>query len=170
VKSIKVGGEVLSFKTSLLSIDNKGNGGTKLSTIKSFTVLHSSILKPLVKDFNKKASDKKIKKVTSVAPFETCFDLSTIGRTNTGLDVPTIDLVLQSDVKWRIFGGNSMILVNKKVACLGFVDGGKETRTAVVIGGHLLEDNLLEFVLVSSKLGFSSSLLLHNARCSNFKS
>jgi len=166
VKSIKVGGEVLSFKSSLLSIDNKGNGGTKLSTMNSFTVLHSSIFKPLVRDFNKKASDKKIKKVASVAPFETCFDLSTIGRTNTGLDVPTIGLVLEGGVEWTIFGGNSMVLVSKNVACLGFVDGGKEPRTAVVIGGHQLEDNLLEFDLVSSKLGFSSTLLLQNASCS----
>ncbi|KAK2447777.1 putative aspartic proteinase GIP2 [Trifolium repens] len=170
VKSIKVGGEVLNFKSSLLSIDNKGNGGTKISTLNNFTVLHSSILKPLVRNFVKKASDKKIKKVASVAPFKACFELSTIGRTITGLDVPTIDLVLEGGVKWRIYGGNSMVLVNKKVACLGFVNGGKEPRTAVVIGGHLLEDNLLEFDLVSSKLGFSSSLLLHNARCSNFKS
>jgi hypothetical protein len=30
-----------------------------------------------------------------------------------------------------------------------------------------LEDNLLEFDLVSSTLGFSSSLHLHSARCSN---
>ncbi|GAU30895.1 hypothetical protein TSUD_381080 [Trifolium subterraneum] len=167
VKSIKVNGEVLNFKSSLLSIDNKGNGGTKFSTLNNFTVLHSSIFKPLVRDFVKKASDKKIKKVASVAPFEACFDLSTIGRTNTGLDVPTIDLVLEGGVEWTIFGGNSMVLVNKNVACFGFVDGGKEPRTAVVIGGHQLEDNLLEFDLVSSKLGFSSSLLLHNARCSN---
>ncbi|CAJ2658579.1 unnamed protein product [Trifolium pratense] len=167
VKSIKVGGEVVNFKSSLLSIDNKGNGGTKISTMNSFTLLHSSIFKPLVRDFVKKASDKKIKKVASVAPFEACFDFSTIGRTKTGLDVPTIDLVLEGGVEWKIYGGNSMVLVNKKVACLGFVDGGKEPMTSVVIGGHQLEDNLLEFDLVSSKLGFSSSLLLHNARCSN---
>ncbi|WJX27007.1 hypothetical protein P8452_15870 [Trifolium repens] len=167
VKSIKVGGEVVNFKSSLLSIDNKGNGGTKISTINSFTLLHSSIFKPLVRDFVKKASDKKIKKVASMAPFEACFDLSTIGRTKTGLDVPTIDLVLEGGVEWKIYGGNLMVLVNKKVACLGFVDGGKEPMTSVVIGGHQLEDNLLEFDLVSSKLGFSSSLLLHNARCSN---
>jgi hypothetical protein len=82
------------------------------------------------------------------------------------LDVPTIGLVLQGGVEWTIFGGNSMVLVTKNVACLGFVDGGKEPRTAVVIGGHQLEDNLLEFDLVSSKLGFSSSLLLQNATCS----
>ncbi|KAI5447286.1 probable aspartic proteinase GIP2 [Lathyrus oleraceus] len=169
VKSVKVGGEILNFKSSLLSIDNKGNGGTKFSTLNSFTVLHSSIFKPLVRDFSKKASDKKIKKVASVAPFEACFDLSTIGRTVTGLDVPTIGLVLEGGVEWTIYGGNSMVLVNKNVACLGFVDGGKEPRTAIVIGGNLLEDNLLEFDLVSSKLGFSSSLLLHNARCSNLE-
>ncbi|WJX27099.1 hypothetical protein P8452_15955 [Trifolium repens] len=168
VKSIKVDREVLNFKSTLLSIDNKGNGGTKISTFNSFTVLHSSIYKPLVRDFVKKASDKKLKKVESVAPFETCFNLSTIGRIITGLDVPTIDSVLQGGLEWRIYGGNSMVLlVNKKVACLGFVDGGKEPMTAVVTGGHLLEDNLLEFDLVSSKLGFTSSLLLHNASCFN---
>ncbi|KAL5097313.1 hypothetical protein RYX36_001640 [Vicia faba] len=169
VKSVKVGGEILNFKSSLLSIDNKGNGGTKFSTLNSFTVLHSSILKPLVRDFVKKASDKKIKKVASVAPFEACFDLSTIGRTVTGLDVPTIGLVLEGGVEWTVYGGNSMVLVNKNVACLGFVNGGKEPRTAIVIGGHTMEDNLLEFDLVSFKLGFSSSLLLHNARCSNLE-
>ncbi|XP_057433209.1 probable aspartic proteinase GIP2 [Lotus japonicus] len=169
VKSIKIGGEVLDFKSSLLSIDSKGNGGTKIITMNPFTVLHSSIHKPLVRDFVKKAADRKIKKVEAVAPFGACFDLSTIGKTITGLDVPTIDLVLQGDVEWTIYGGNSMVLVNEKVACLGFVDGGKTARTAVVIGGHQLEDNLVEFDLGSSKLGFSSSLLLQNATCSPSK-
>ncbi|KAK2388894.1 putative aspartic proteinase GIP2 [Trifolium repens] len=61
-------------------------------------------------------------------------------------------------------GDDSIVEVNKNVACLGFVDGGKEPRTTFVIGGHQLEDNILEFDLVSSKLGFSSSLLLHNVR------
>ncbi|XP_061347842.1 probable aspartic proteinase GIP2 [Gastrolobium bilobum] len=169
VKSIKVGGEVLNFNSSLLSIDNKGNGGTKISTIDASTFLHSSIYKPLVRDFVKKAADRKIKKVASVAPFEACFDFNTIGRTVTGLDVPTIDLVLEGGVQWTIYGGNSMVLVKKNVACLGFVDGGKDPRTSFIIGGHMLEDNLLEFDLVSSKLGFSSSLLLHNARCSSLE-
>jgi hypothetical protein len=54
------------------------------------------------------------------------------------LDVPTIDLVLEGGVEWKIYGGNLMVLVNKKVACLGFVDGGKDPMTSVVIGGHLL--------------------------------
>ncbi|KAF1882197.1 hypothetical protein Lal_00038842 [Lupinus albus] len=167
VKSINIEGNDLNFKSSLLSIDSKGNGGTKISTMNPFTILHSSILKPLVRDFVKKASDRKIKKVVSVAPFEACFDLSTIGVTVTGLNVPTIELVLKEGVKWTFYGGNSMVLVNKNVACLAFVDGGKETRTSVIIGGYQLEDNLLEFDLVSSKLSFSSSLHRLKLTCSS---
>lgn len=162
---------MINFKSSLLSIDNKGHGGTKISTMNPFTVVHSAIFKPLVREFSKQAGQRKIRKVAPVAPFGVCFDFSTIGRTVTGLDLPSIELELEGGVKWTIYGGNSMVLVNKKVACLGFVDGGKEPRTSVVIGGHQLEDNLLEFDLVSSKLNFSSSLLLHdNARCSHFRS
>ena len=56
---------------------------------------------------------------------------------------------------------------------VGFVDGGLEPgspiATSIVIGGYQMEDNLLEFDLVSSKLGFSSSLLLHMASCSHFR-
>ncbi|KAK7245813.1 hypothetical protein RIF29_40664 [Crotalaria pallida] len=169
VKSINIEGSALNFKTSLLSIDGKGNGGTKISTMNPFTVLHSSILKPLVRDFVKKAADRKINKVETLAPFEACFDLSTIGRVVTGLAVPTIDLVLQEGVVWTVYGDNSMVLVNENVACLGFVDGGKKPRTSVVIGGHLLEDNLLEFDLVSSKLSFSSSLHVYKTLCSRLE-
>ncbi|KAK7382343.1 hypothetical protein VNO80_01194 [Phaseolus coccineus] len=67
----------------------------------------------------------------------------------------------------------STTTVNKKVQCLGFVDGGLEleglARTSIVISGYQMEDNRLEFDLASSKLGFSSSLLLHNATCSHFR-
>ncbi|QCD77094.1 gamma conglutin 1-like [Vigna unguiculata] len=169
VKSVKVDGGAINFKPSLLSIDNKGHGGTKISTINPFTAVHSAIFKPLVREFSKKAVDRKMRKVTPVAPFGACFDFSSIGRTVTGLDVPTIELELEGGVTWKVYGGNSMVLVNKKVACLGFVDGGKDAETSVVIGGHVLEDNLVEFDLVSSKLSFSSSLLLHNARCSHIR-
>ncbi|CAJ1962408.1 unnamed protein product [Sphenostylis stenocarpa] len=169
VKSVKVDGGVINIKPSLFSIDNKGQGGTKISTMNPFTAVHSSIFKPLVREFSKKAVDRKMRKVAPVAPFGACFDFSTIGRTITGLDAPTIELELEGGVKWTIYGGNSLVLVNKKVACLAFVDGGKDAKTSVVIGGHLLEDNLVEFDLVSSKLSFSSSLLLHNARCSHFR-
>ncbi|GMN31387.1 hypothetical protein TIFTF001_044571 [Ficus carica] len=70
-----------------------------------------------------------------------------------------------------------MVSVSNDVLCLGFVDGGpirfvdwgvKFTRTAIVIGGHQIEDNLLQFDLAASRLGFSSTLLTRKTSCSNF--
>jgi hypothetical protein len=48
------------------------------------------------------------------------------------------------------------------------VDGGVNPRTSIVIGGHQLEDNLLQFDLAASRLGFSSSLLFRQTTCANF--
>ncbi|OIW03522.1 hypothetical protein TanjilG_31035 [Lupinus angustifolius] len=174
VISIKVDDKVVNFNSTLLYNNKKGHGGTKLSTVIPYTKLHTSIYQSLVNDFVNKAELRKIKRVKEVAPFGACFDANTIGKTITGPDVPTIGLLLKGGVKWTIYGANSMVEVaDKNVLCLAFVDGGLEPTspisTAIVIGGHQLEDNLLEFDLVSSKLGFTSSLLLHNATCSNFK-
>ncbi|CAJ1962416.1 unnamed protein product [Sphenostylis stenocarpa] len=172
VKAVKIDGHVVNLKPSLLSIDNKGNGGTKISTMTPFTELQTSVYKPFIRDFLKKASDRRFKKVAPVAPFEACFDSTTIGKSATGLDVPTIDLVLQGGLQWTIHGANSMVMAKKNVACLAFVDGGTEPRmsfvkASIVIGGYQLQDNHLVFDVASSKLSFSSSLLLHNATCSH---
>ncbi|KAJ7954947.1 basic 7S globulin-like [Quillaja saponaria] len=170
VKSIKIDGEVVNFNTSLLSIHKNGDGGTKLSTINRYTMLHTSIYKALVNDFVKKAAAKKIARVASVGRFGACFNSNTIARIITGPAVPNIDLVfLNERVHWRISGANSMVKVGKNVLCLAFVDGGENARTSIVIGGHQMENNLLEFDLASSKLGFTSSLLLHNTSCSHFR-
>ncbi|KAJ4722374.1 basic 7S globulin-like [Melia azedarach] len=167
VKSIRIDGKVVSFNTTLLSFDKQGMGGTKLSTIIPYTVLHSAIYKALIRDFVKKAAAKKIRRVAAVAPFGACFSSKNIASTKTGPAVPTINLEVKgNNTYWRIYGANSMVRVNKHVLCLGFVDGGSEPRTSIVLGGHQLENNLLEFDLASSKLGFTSSLLLHNVTCS----
>lgn len=168
VKSVKIDGHVVNLKPSLLSIDKKGNGGTKISTMSPFTELESTVYKTFIRDFLKKASDRRLKRVASVPPFEACFDSTTIG-----LNVPTIDLVLQGGVQWTIHGPNSIIMPKKNVACVAIVDGGTEPRmsfvkASIVIGGYQLEDNLLVFDLASSKLSFSSSLLLQNSSCSHF--
>lgn len=170
VNSIRIDGKDVPFNTSLLSIDKNGVGGTKFSTITAYTKLHSSIYKPLVNDFIKKAESKKMKRVTTVAPFGACFSSNSIANTTTGPAVPTIDLVLQgNNTYWRIYGANSMVKVkNKDVLCLGFIDGGPKPRTSMVIGGYQLEDNMLEFDFSSSTLGFSSSLRLHNTGCNHF--
>ncbi|KAH9765255.1 hypothetical protein KPL70_001805 [Citrus sinensis] len=76
----------------------------------------------------------------------------------------------QRKVLWSILGANSIVQVGNddNVSCLGFVDGGAP-RTSIVIGGYQLENNLLQFDLASSRLGFSNSLLLRRTFCSNFK-
>ncbi|KAL7240272.1 hypothetical protein ACSBR2_006018 [Camellia fascicularis] len=156
VKSIRVDGtKLISFNTSLLSIDRNGVGGTKLSTITPYTILQTCIYKCL-----------KDQMVASVAPFGACFSSKTMASTITGPAVPSIDLVVRKGVYWRIYGANSMVRVNKDVSCLGFVDGGPHPITSVVLGGYQMEDHFLEFDLTSSKLAFSSSLLLYNSTCS----
>ncbi|WJX95992.1 hypothetical protein P8452_77249 [Trifolium repens] len=171
VNSIKVDNSIVNFDTKLLSINKLGNGGTKLSTVIPHTKLHTLIYQPLLSAFLKKAEIRKIKRVKAVAPFEACFDSRTISNSVTGPNVPTIDLVLKGGVQWRIYGANSMVKINQNVLCLGFVEISLDEigplETSIVIGSHQLEDNLLEFDLVSSKLGFSSSLLLNKASCSH---
>ncbi|XP_027338204.1 basic 7S globulin 2-like [Abrus precatorius] len=172
VKAVKIDGHVVNLKPSLLSIDNKGNGGTKISPMSPFTELQSSVYKTFIRDFLKNASDRRLKRVASVPPFEACFDSSSVGNSASGFAMPTIDLVLPGGMEWKIHGANSMVMAKKNVACLAIVDGGKEpkmsfVKASIVIGGYQLQDNLLVFDVASSKLSFSSSLLLHNTSCSH---
>ncbi|XP_028111561.1 gamma conglutin 1-like [Camellia sinensis] len=156
VKSIRVNGtKLISFNTSLLSIDRNGVGGTKLSTITPCTILQTCIYKCLVSEFVKKALSRKIKMVASVAPFRACFSSKTMASTITRPAVASIDLVVRKGVYWRIYGANSMVRVNKDVSCLGFVDGGPHPITSVVLGGYQMEDHFLEFDLTSSKLALA---------------
>ncbi|XP_060672030.1 probable aspartic proteinase GIP2 [Ziziphus jujuba] len=167
VKSIKINNKVVRFNTSLLNIDKNGNGGTKISTVNPYTVLETSIYKAVVGAFVKALA--KVPRVAAVAPFGACFDSNHIDVTRVGPAVPSIDLVLQSeDVVWNIYGANSMVQVNENVSCLGFVDGGIEPVTSIVIGGHQLENNLLQFDIANNRLGFSSSLFFMRTTCSNF--
>ena len=96
-----------------------------------------------------------------------CFNATDIPKSKTGPAVPHIDIGFAGGKnECRLYGANSMLSVNEEVLCLAFVDGGKFPRTSVVIGAHQLENYLIEFDLVSSKVGTSSSLLTRNATCS----
>ncbi|KAK9083979.1 hypothetical protein Scep_030450 [Stephania cephalantha] len=173
VKSIKVDEKAVALNAGLLSInETDGYGGTKLSTVNPYTVMESSIYKAVTEAFLKAAIARKLTRVAGVAPFGVCFSSKNVGSTRVGPAVPTIDLVLQSEsTYWRMFGANSMVQVNNNVLCLGIVDGGvsrPQLKTSIVIGGHQLEDNLLEFDLARSRVGFSSSLLFRQTNCANF--
>ncbi|KAI3449617.1 hypothetical protein Pfo_006282 [Paulownia fortunei] len=142
--SIKVNGKAIQLNQTLLSIDKKGFGGTKLSTFTPYTMLHTTIFRALTEAF----------------PFKVCYNADDVMSTRVGPAVPTIDFVLQDDdVNWRIFGSNSMVRIFRDgidVWCLGFLDG------------HQMEDNLLQFDLESKRLGFTSSVLVHGTMCANF--
>ncbi|KAL8473491.1 hypothetical protein ACS0TY_030355 [Phlomoides rotata] len=173
IKSIKVGGTSLRLNNTLLSIDRKsGGGGTSIRTVRGYTSLERSIYGALINEFVKAAANKSIKRVASVAPFGACFDSKTINSSKTGVDVPVIDLVLQSKtVYWRFYGSNSMVRVGNNVMCLAFVEGQPNLSgptTSIVVGGYQMENYLLEFNVDSSRFGFSSSLLLHGTSCSQF--
>ncbi|WRX22077.1 Xylanase inhibitor [Theobroma cacao] len=167
VKGIKINGKAVQLNNTLLSINKEGHGGTKISTVTPYTVMETSIYRAVVNAFIKAISQ--IPRVPAVAPFSACFKAKSFGSTRVGPAVPQIDLVLQSkDVIWTIFGANSMVQVSNDVLCLGFVDGGLEPTTSIVIGGYQIEHNLLQFDLATSRLGFTSSLLFRQTTCSNF--
>ncbi|KAL3536476.1 hypothetical protein ACH5RR_004937 [Cinchona calisaya] len=171
VKSIRVNGKKVPLNTTLLSFDDEGNGGTRISTVNPYTILESSIYEAVKEAFVRELPAS----VTGVtpppgAPFGVCFR----GIHSSSREVPSIDLVFpRKNVYWRIHGANSMVQVGKDVTCLGFVDGRNLPllpASSVVIGGHQIEDNLLEFDLQRSRVGFSSSLSLHQTTCAHFHS
>lgn len=170
VKSIKVNGQVVPINTTLLSFDGQGSGGTKISTVNPYTLLEESIYASVVNAFAEAMS--KVTRAAPVAPFEVCYSSRSIGSTRVGPAVPAIDLVLQSEeVYLRIFGANSMVQVSKDVMCLGFVRVKQADIFpwhGMVIGGYQLENNLLQFNVAKSVLGFSSSLLFYQTTCANF--
>ncbi|KAF5199843.1 Basic 7s globulin [Thalictrum thalictroides] len=170
VKSIRINGRELAINKALLSInEDDGSGGTKLSTTAPYTTLETSVFDTVTKAFTQVATSMfNMTREAAIAPFEFCFSSENIGKAEFGSVVPIIDLVLQSNmVKWRIHGANSMVQVSDKVMCLGFLNGGLDVRDSIVLGGYQLENNLLEFDLASSRMGFSS-LLNRGIECSNF--
>ncbi|XP_043725931.1 probable aspartic proteinase GIP2 [Telopea speciosissima] len=168
VKSITINGKSVQLNSSLLSIDGEGRGGTKISTAVPYTTIETSIFVAVTKSFSEAAINNfNMTRVAPVPPFQECFSSKNIVSARTGPVVPTIDLVLQSEmVYWRIWGSNSMVRVKEDVFCLAMLDGGWRPINSIVVGGYQLENNLLQFDLASSRLGFSSSLLTRQTTCS----
>ncbi|WMV10420.1 hypothetical protein MTR67_003805 [Solanum verrucosum] len=170
VKSIKVNGDLVPINNLLLEINEEnGQGGTKISTIDPHTKLESSIYKALVKAFVHSLTIPRVKKV---APFEMCYKSSSLPSTRVGPGVPNIEFVLQGKngetPSFIISGANSMVAVTDEVLCLGFVNGGENPTTSIVIGGHQIEDNLVQIDIDNKRVGFSNSLLFQQTTCANF--
>lgn len=171
VTSILINKKPIPLNTTLLRINNRGIGGTKISTVVPYTVLESSIYKVLTTEFAKELKAMRVKKVAPVAPFTECFSTEFMGFTPLGAGVPDVTFVFENkDAYWELNGFNLMVEISREVVCLGFVDGGSRPKTSIVIGARQLEDNLFEFDLAASRLGFSyTTLLFDEVLCSNFK-
>ncbi|KAL3507978.1 hypothetical protein ACH5RR_033360 [Cinchona calisaya] len=169
VKGIKVNTKVVPVNTTLFKINKLGFGGTRISTTVPYTVLESSIYNAVTNAFISSIS--KVPRVKAVAPFKACYSAKSLGSTRLGPGVPSIEFVLQNkrSVSWMFFGANSMVPVKDDVFCLGFVDGGLDTKEAsITIGGYQLENALLQFDLARSRLGFMSTILGRQTTCANF--
>lgn len=141
----------------MFSIDRNDYGGTKISTVDPHTVLQTSIYKAVMGAFTKALSG--VPRATSVEPFSLCFGSKNISSTHVGPAVPQVDLVQQSrSVVWKILGANLMVQAYE----------GVNPTTSIVIGGHQLENNLIQVDLAALRLGFNSSLLSRQTTYSNF--
>lgn len=168
LSSFRVNGRVVRLNQTLLTIDDLGLGGTKISSSRPYSMLQSSIYKALVDAFVKESARLNLTASAPVQPFGVCFEADKVPAARGGPAVPAIDLVFpRSRNYWRIYGWNSMVRMGK-VWCLGFVDGGPNPKTSIVIGGKQIEDNLLQFDLERERLGFSSSLLLQGTTCADY--
>ncbi|XP_021723669.1 basic 7S globulin-like [Chenopodium quinoa] len=168
VQGIRVGGEDVSINKSLLSIDSKGYGGTTISLIQPYTSMESSIYKAVTTAFDRQILNTSFptKRVAPVAPFKYCYD--TLPSTRVGPSVSNIDLVLQGkNAVWTIAPLNSLVSTNVGY-CIAFVDGGKNPKSSIVIGGYQIEDNLVQFDRAKNRIGISSSLVYDRIRCSFF--
>ncbi|VFQ79828.1 unnamed protein product [Cuscuta campestris] len=153
VTSIRINGERQGLKQGSLS-----DQGTKISTIVPYTTMNTAVYQAFVESYIGHAASKGMTQVDPVAPFGVCF------KDVAGWDAPRVDLVLQSEMmKWRM---NGVVKMGGGVVCLGFLDGGSDQIAPIVIGGYQLEDNLLEFNLGTSMLGFTS--LMPETNCSYF--
>ncbi|OVA02962.1 Peptidase A1 [Macleaya cordata] len=175
VRTVKVNGKPVKLNGKLLTVDENGFGGTKISTVLPYTTMETSIYKAFTEAFTREAAKLNLRVTKNpVKPFSVCFSLDDVGSTRVGPAVPTVDFVMEKDdVYWRMFGVNLMVRMvgdeeEDHMWCLGFVDGGTNPRTSIVIGGHQMEDNLLQFDLRLKRFGFSSSLLIKQTSCGNF--
>ncbi|GLJ09447.1 hypothetical protein SUGI_0109880 [Cryptomeria japonica] len=170
VTAIRVGEKKVAINSTKLKINSQGFGGTEVTSAVSYTTIARSVYTVIRDAFVKEAEAINISRAAAVKPFDACFDATTVLSTRVGPAVPPIDLVLHnSKTIWRIMGANSMVRVSEGVLCFGFVGVDDEiVSTTIRIGGHQIQDNLLQFDLATSRLGFSSTLLGVQTTCSNF--
>ncbi|XP_050384091.1 gamma conglutin 1-like [Argentina anserina] len=163
VQAIQINNNIVRLPPGLLS------NQAMLNTATPYTIVHQLIFTALTQLYMTQLPG--APPVLAVAPFGLCFNANNITHTQMGPAVPSIQLVLDNQqVMWTISGQNVIVQARPGVMCLAIVNGGLNPRAPIVIGAHQMEDNLVQLDLVTSRIGFSNSLLLQRANCANFNS
>ncbi|XP_057489498.1 probable aspartic proteinase GIP2 [Actinidia eriantha] len=171
VTSILVNKKHVQLNTTFLSIDKKGYGGTKISTVNPNIVPNCSIYEAAAETFGMELKAPNVAKVAPVAPFSDCCSTEFLSYYWLGLGVPDIAFVFgnsMGQIGWWRQKRSDVFIMGWTQQCLAFVDGGLNPRTSIVIGARHLEDNLLQLDVAASKLGFTSTLLQQELGCANF--
>lgn len=167
-----VGLTLIKVNGKAIQLTKKGLVPTKISTMIPYTTLRSEVFNAFAEAFVNESAAVNLTVGEPVKPFSICYNADDIADTPVGPAVPTIDLVMQNDAVWRIFGSNSMVRIFRDGVdswCLGFLDGGNHPKApAIVVGGHQMEDNLLQFDVESERIGFTGSVLVYGTMCANF--
>ncbi|KAL5061019.1 hypothetical protein RYX36_032623 [Vicia faba] len=126
-------------------------GGTLISTAIPYTTLHHIVYQALIQIVGEQIP--KQAQVKPVAPFGLCYDPKRIF-------LPLlVEFVLDKhDVAWTIDFENLWVVQPNGVYCLGVVNGGLKPKAVISIGSHQLEENVMVFDLVKSRLGFNNLL------------
>ncbi|KAK1652383.1 hypothetical protein QYE76_070188 [Lolium multiflorum] len=148
-----------------------GTGGAVFSTVTPYTALRPDIYRPLHDAFD--AAPSGIARAPPMAPFDMCYEASTLGVTRLGYAVPNIDLMLDGGRNWTLFGGSSLVQVNEHTVCFAIVEmepsmPAAANSPAVIIGGFQMKEHLLMFDLEKGTFGFSGPLSGIRTGCSNF--
>lgn len=163
VRAIRINNNPIS-KTSIFSRNMSFDGVEAIiSTTTPYTTLHHSVYQIFTEFFA--IAMPNVPQVTPVKPFGLCFDTKNFTSSN----VPKVHFIMQDqNAKWTIGGANIMVQARVGVSCLAFVDGGLSPKAPIIIGVHQMEDNLLEFDLARSRLGFSPARFFNHKTCANF--
>ncbi|XP_015968564.1 basic 7S globulin 2 [Arachis duranensis] len=165
ISSIRINGRSV-FPVTPSSSPSGMLGATLISTTAPYMVLHHTIFETFRQVFVKQFPMQG--QVNAVAPFGLCYDSKRINNAKP----PSVDMVVKveksrREVSWSISGDNLMVQARPGVTCLGVVNGGTSPRAAIAIGTRQLEEKVVVFDLVKSRVGLSSSLCSRGRSCSD---
>jgi hypothetical protein len=179
IAGIAVNGARVALPDGALTLDATGQGGVALSTVTPYTALRPDIYRAVLAAFDAVTAGFPRVSEAPNKPLERCFNLTVMNQmgTWTGSLPVSVDLMLADGKNWTFTSLSATDEVVPQTLCFAFVEMGAGTAAAyavpdspaVVVGGHQMENNLMEFDLKKGVLGYTG--LMFDQRmgaCSNF--